>query len=309
VELTKFTINIVASAISNNGEDIYCDDENGEAFYYAKLGKAPELLAASIDYTDYTYSTGYADNQRETFSLLYFYGVYLNKDHSELIFSSEGSSYFVKNGDKVKISDAKLNFPYIYDAAYYHTKIMSRSYPLNNLLDSVFISENEELYYIDENFNITTLAIGVSWATLTEDGKYLYYIYDGALFRLVFGNTNPNPECIAYGLSRGGEDELRNYFNYLISPGGDVYLRNENGQLFWLNKESIIPHASRWTGSMMISEYATPNFGITSANLLMYCESGTSLYMLEAGRTTKITDKLAISKLRQISRICQMFRS
>jgi hypothetical protein len=257
--ISKIGDDLHVIAVSDKGEYIYGLDD--EKMYLLEPGEAPRLLASNCTTDDYMN-----------------FGFILNQSHTQLIFAAGGDSYYVKEGVCEKIASYRVRLGYAFDVPAY-CKNLAFTYPVDNLLNRVFVGSNGELTYIDENKSTRILAKNTSDIKVGVNGEELYYKENNRLFRIELG-SDITPERVS-----------ENTEEYIISEEDDLYIRNSRGELYWTRKASLIPNAGQWSCWMRVAEDATPDFDVTTGNWLIY-SSDTSLMKFKAGLTEMIADEV-----------------
>ena len=150
------------AGISNGGKYIYavCDADDGEMMLYSYNKKGERAKLGEID-------SG---------------SVYFNEDHTQVLFYCEDKTYISAKGkESVKASSDELRL-IVPDNCNSFSDRTSITYPVDSLYDHAYVAHGDSsnsAWLIKKNADKSVkLASKVSSVTLSQDGKYLYYVHD-----------------------------------------------------------------------------------------------------------------------------------
>ncbi len=248
---------VVNSAVlSPNGETVayvaeYDATDDFKGFYSVK-GKEPvevgkeKRVFAIADKGAYVY---YADEDRiyvqkkrkeeeKLASDLYGVTVFMNADHTEMLFWSDGKTYAtVKAGEKKKVAGEKLNYVILEDdAATGDISLSTERYGgitvnyagVDTFKEKLYYSDyNSAIFYMLKKMETEKIASNISGYVVSEDGESIVYIYGSDLYK-------------ATKFAKGGVKEriLNNADAYKIYADGDlkhIYFLNWEDELCYIN--------------------------------------------------------------------------
>ncbi|HHW47941.1 MAG TPA: hypothetical protein GXX14_04895 [Clostridiaceae bacterium] len=266
----KLGENTVCFALSNGGQYLYYfkyDNNTWDASVYAKKGNKETKLFST--------STNDLDD-------IFFH---FNRDLSQAIFSYDGKSYLCKNADeKVKLINADI-IEIITPANSRYVKLFGDSLPsvaygLEDLSNIVLLTDNNSLEYLNKKAETTTIETNCTQVQLSEDGKTLYYLYDGdKLIRKNLAKIDAAEEEIA--------DDIMSYV--VSTDGSKVYYVNYIQELYYIRKGSSKP-------KKIADDVRDDSLCITSdGNVALYLadyNNGlyTLYYSMNGGKKKKIAD-------------------
>ncbi len=290
----------------NNSPVIVSD--GGKYVYYTKMDTATYAYSLYIKT---------ADQEVQLSDELGFGTVcYLNKDYSQLIFSSNDASYFVKDAsEKVKIADK--NFydviaPMYSQGKYEYTGgVYIQSFCQTDLKDIVFINDNGIFNYTGEGEAINIAETNSYYARITSDGKTLFYLDSSA---------NLKKKVIA---SEGDAEQIAtNVMLFDISLNGDtVYFVTNDNKLNMLKNgeekpisEDVINLVTKEDGKEVYfisggKLYSSSNGGekelITEENTMIIYAGVNGVYYMTGKDETSLIDVYFSSDGKNFNKICE----
>lgn len=199
----------------------YAISDKGEFLYYLNLEN--EALYVMEDLEDSTKLT--PDDSRYSLRL------YLNADHTQLLFDMSSNIYVVDNGDeKIKITSNGMDqfgdfeiFGTVQDE-----KRSCVTWPVEELEEQYFLNDEGGLYYLDSSFEPHHVASSVSYFHTSEAGDVLYYVagYSDTLYRGEGNGKKMEAKQIASGV----------YGFVITADGTHCYYENSSDQLMYVKK-------------------------------------------------------------------------
>lgn len=286
---------VIGSAVlSPNGETVayvaeYDATDDFKGFYSVK-GKEPvevgkeKRVFAIADKGAYVY---YADGDRiyaqkknkeeeKLASDLYGVSVFMNADHTEMLFWSDEKTYAtVKAGEKKKVAGEKLNYVILENDAVTDTIYLSTEQRGNitvnytgvdTFKEKLYYSNyNSEIFYMLKKFETEKIASGVSDYAVSEDGESIVYIYGSDLIK-------------ATNFEKGGEkDKLANNAQaYRLFADGDlkhIYFLNWDDELCYFSGKKGKRLADDVT-TVAVSEDGTYCYYVVEGEELCYSKKG-----------------------------------
>ena len=169
---------LIPFGIGNSAKYIYCfHSENGGVYVVDEKGNSTKLSGDAGTY--------------------YIF----NKDRSQMIFTTNDSIYVtVRGGEKIKISGkdnsislsapegaaTEFNYYSIFFQSGLHASIYTYTYGVSNLAEKFYITGSNKLIYLDKEWNVTTVASGLSSVTgaISREGKTLCYVKNDRLYKV-----------------------------------------------------------------------------------------------------------------------------
>jgi len=210
-------------AVANNAKYIYYRNEEGTLF--VKRGMKADK-----------YKLG--DDMR---------GVFLNKDYSQIVYNSGGGAFIsVKGGERIKVTNTDPIRYFVHpkntegsgvtrfvgdfngDAYVYGTYLSGYIvYGLDSFKNKTFVS-GSDVYTLNGKYERSGVCKGASDLTMTDDGKWLYYVDGNNALKMV-SLTKPDADKITvtkdYGYGYAVKDDM-------------VYYVNEDNELYYKKSTS-----------------------------------------------------------------------
>ena len=196
--------NLVALSVSNGGKYIYAYNVDKDTVV-AMNTKGDSLKIGSSMEMDYTF--------------------YVNSDHSQFLYCADGKWYVsVKGGEKIKLSS---KIEELFPVQPHVGPISHGSFGVENArvkdLSGRFYMGDDTLYFLNSDWELEEVADDVEIATISTDGKTVYYLdYSANLCKVTAGKLD-EPIEIA--------DDVYNY--RMISDGSAVYYLDNDDSLFY----------------------------------------------------------------------------
>ncbi len=234
-----------AWGISNNGEYIYAENLQSDAYVFTKQGKNSKKLIESV-----------------TNPIRIGYTKVFNADNTQVIFYNDDATYICTKGeDVVKLGDVYLSPIYPRDIAQ-TVGVSGPSIDVDNLLNTVYgmynfdHSEYPKLCFVGNDYRVTELTGDYTYGEIqmSRNGEYVYYfsekhMLDQHELSRVKVNKDAVPQVVA--------DEIFYYFiNY---SGNEVYYSDLKSDIYYINGKSE---------PMVIVEDAA-GFQMTSKDILL----------------------------------------
>lgn len=198
-------------AVSNNGKYVYYERYGNDAdTLYVKAGKDDIKL-------------GKYDS----------YSAFLNRDYSEILFSSEGRTYISAKGkDKIKVSNSNIRWLLKPAAMAYVQYGTIMVYGLDSFAGKVAVGDDNSLFYINKDFSSERISSGVSSNVLISDdmNTVLYANNRGSLFKVE--NLKKSFEPVEIG------EDLEVVRFQATSDMKKIYYVNEDDDLYYIRGKS-----------------------------------------------------------------------
>ncbi len=116
--------------------------------------------------------------------------VYLNTSHRQIVFGDEGgATYAVVDGGeahRVGSSEAVIVLPEFGAYTYNVTTVNAvkvYTFGVKNVFGCVYFDGGSRLCYVDDKFNISTVADGVESVSMSDNGRTVYYVANRTLYK------------------------------------------------------------------------------------------------------------------------------
>ncbi|MBQ8799882.1 MAG: zinc ribbon domain-containing protein [Lachnospiraceae bacterium] len=238
-------------AIADKAKYVYYMDV--DRIYAQKKGKEEEKLAS--DLSDVT--------------------VLLNKDHTELLFNSEGKTYVSVNaGEKIKVSGKRLN------SVEYPEAVATGSGTLRTERGSIYVSytgvdtfkekvmyssSEDTLVYVKDNFEDEKLASDVSSYAISENYDTLVYLDDGELIKVTDFHKG--------GIKTDLDDDAEARSMYAAGDLKKIYYLNNDGELYCFSGKKSKKIDEDVT-SVRVSEDGTYCYYVVEGEKCCYSKNG-----------------------------------
>lgn len=297
-----------SAVLSPNGKTVayiadYEVNDDGETEfkgYYSVNGKDPEELGkekrifAISDKAKYIYYSDagrlYVHVKKDDVKLaneVSYVNVMLNKDYSEMMFTSEGKTYVtVKGGEKQKVSGSALSSIMLNEdaaGAYYSVSTQEGSIYVTNvgvdtLKENLFYSSNEyQVVYVMKNFETEKIASDVyrSDCVLSDDGKSMVYLDGDNVMKVT-------------KFAKGGEKEKIEK----ISDADEIFANGKLDMIYVLDTKGDL-HFVKKDKDVDVAEDVTEATFSGDGKYFYYVEDNDTLFYTTNGKKTK---KIASAK-------------
>jgi len=209
VELTD---DLAPFAVSNGGKLIYCIHPEKEALYIVNKKGEDTKIASEMDDTDI---------------------VYMNRDHTEMLFFSDGKWYITEDGgDKVKVHSKSDVFAPCHP--YFHGSIYNagiQTVAVDSLAGHFYLG-GDTLYYMDKKWETEKVDgdIYSGKIAVTQDGESVFFIRDDNTLYTARSKDPGDPEELA--------EEVE---SFVITPDGEAVYFLDMEQTLWYQKGTKEP--------------------------------------------------------------------
>ena len=282
--------------MSPNGKTIaYCVDDGIEVTGHVYKGKesielGEDLLPLSVDnsakyiycYDTDNYSLCVVDTKGNSTKIAndlhtnYDY-IYLNKDHTQIIFRADGKWYAsVKGGDKIKLtSDSDFDILIPTNGARcvrINDSIITFTMPVADMRNS-FVHLDDDVSYLNKKWELEKVAKDVEYAQVSADGKTLVWLRDNdKLFKASVGKLDDPIE---------------------LGSGVDAFMATADGSaVYFINDDDELMYAKGKKEAERIADDAEDLFVTDDGICLFLCDDSTLFLSKNGGKKVKITDEL-----------------
>ena len=196
----------VAFAISNGGKYVYVlkETDSGNTAYVQK-GTKDDSKVKLTDLGSYAY---------------------FNFDMTEIVYNADGKAYIsVKGKEPVKISSSGIDLVLPHNTAVYfdsNSSVYQRRIGVKSFTEK-FFTAGSKVIYLTKKYEANTVASGVDYAYLADDGKTVIYLKDDSIRKVNGTKANANHVTLVK------EDA----YSFLITADGKtIFFMNDDGEIF-----------------------------------------------------------------------------
>jgi hypothetical protein len=191
----------------------------------------PVAVADGMKYVYYTNDNGVLyvqkgknSENRERLGETYSSGISVNRDLSQIVFSSVSETYISRNGgEKEELSGNVMIFIFPDGTAARRNDDGIQLYGISNFANT-FYQGYEGIVYINGKYEANSVVRGAENVMLADDGKTLTYIRNGDIYKVNGMSKNAEPEEI---VSNDAERFTA------VSNGSAVFFVNEDDELYY----------------------------------------------------------------------------
>lgn len=203
---------IMPLGLDDSAKYVYYIDIEKNALYCTNLKGDSKKISSDVTYS--------------LFNLFTF-----NKDHTEIVFTSNGKTYISKKGDeKIKIGSTSLLLcaP---DNSELHVSldtVLTFTYGIETFAEKYFASPEgteagSDIVYVDKKLEADKKVKNVRGALISDDLETLYYLKNGKLYRLDLSKKDAEPHEVA--------DDVTSFD--IMADGSAVYFINDSDELMY----------------------------------------------------------------------------